>query len=145
MMDLLVKNMNEIWPKHGCDYFMFTSPRNIYNTELVPTVMNKINEGVDLIGWEYVAHKYVTNREDPEKLHRPGYGQQIYAQFRPGYIEHGGAMIKRSTFANNNMSFILRFMDSEGHYAANFNRKTSDGESLAHSDEPTTYVLIAFD
>ncbi len=141
MMDLLVKNMNEMWNNYGCGYFMFTSARNLYNTQLIPTAVDKINEGIDLIGWEYVAQKYVTNRDDPEKSHRPGYGQQIYTQFRPGYIEHCGAIIKRSTFASKNMSFVLRFMDSEGQYTADFNRKTADGESLVHTDEPIAYML----
>ncbi len=129
MVDLTLQKLNKNW---GCEYFMTTSARNIYNTELIPTLTDMIREnGYDMIGWEYVAQKYVSNKNDPEKLHRPGYGQQIYAQFKPGYIEHGGAIVNQSSFFKHNMSFILDLIDHKGNWESDaFDSGTIDGKRL---------------
>ncbi len=125
MVDMLFKKVSG----RECEYFMVTSPRNIYNTELVPTLLSTIKtKAFDLIGWEYIAQKHVSTLNNTDRSHRSGYGQQIYAQFKPGYIEHGGAIMKRSSFTREKMSFLLHSMDDEGNLKANVDHKTVDGE-----------------
>ncbi len=125
MVDMLFDKVSGL----ECEYFMVTSPRNIYNTEFIPTLLRTIKaKDYDLIGWEYIAQKHVSTLNNADRSHRSGYGQQIYTQFKPGYIEHGGAILKRSSFIRAKMSFLLRSMDNKGNLKANFDHKTVDGE-----------------
>ncbi len=128
MADMLIETITPA----ECEYVMLADAHNMYHILLVPKLMEEIKTtGTDLIGWEYSSHKYTSISSAMDKTYHSGYGQQIYTQFKPGYIEQGGAIVKLSSFKSENMSFLKRSLDDSGSMKVrlHLDHSTIDGKS----------------